>query len=231
MLIKKLFIIKYGTITYYLSQGQNIMSIKIRAAKVEDTPFLAKMMLQSSRAGKKRGIFDLIFETDDDKIVLQQLEKLAQTEAKSHCNYRNFLIAEMDGQNVGTLCSYEPRRATKEVFIKALQEIGCGEDTVQSLEVLYGCELNISRAALMFDFMEEAEGFVDVGVLKALMQKSLLTARLRGYRIAQTIIEIGSLEAELFYKKMGFRVVDEKECESYKETFGRGGLKLLSIEF
>ena len=83
----------------------------------------------------------------------------------------------------------------------------------------------------MFDYMEELEGFIDVGVLKALMQKSLLTARLKGYRIAQTIIEIGSLESELFYKKLGFHKVTQKECELYKEKFGRAGLMLLATEF
>jgi len=207
------------------------MGIKIRQAKVDDAPFLAQMMLQSSRAGKKDGLFDLIFEKKDDKELLAKLEQLAQTEAKSHCNYRNFLIAEVDDQSVGTLCSYEPRKATKDVFIKALQEVGCAEDIENTLSIVYECELDVSRTALMFDFMEELEGFIDVGVLKALMQKSLLTARLKGYSIAQTIIEIGSLEAELFYKKLGFVVVDEKECERYKETFGRTGLKLLSVEF
>jgi hypothetical protein len=83
----------------------------------------------------------------------------------------------------------------------------------------------------MFDFMEEREGFIDVGGLKALMQKSLLTARLKGYTIAQTIIEIGSLDSELFYKKLGFRKVVQKECDLYKEKFGRLGLSLLAIEF
>jgi len=207
------------------------MSIKIRQAKVEDAPFLAQMMLQSSRAGKKDGLFDLIFDVKADRELLAKLEQLATTEAKSHCNYRNFLIAEVDGQSVGTLCSYEPRKATKDVFIKALQEVGCADDIEETLSIVYECELDVSRTALMFDFMEELEGFIDVGVLKALMQKSLLTARLKGYSIAQTIIEIGSLEVELFYKKLGFKVVDEKECERYKETFGRAGLKLLSVEF
>jgi len=212
-------------------KAKNIMSIKIRQAKAEDAPFLAQMMLQSTRAGKKDGLFDLIFETNDNKQLLEKLAKLATTEAKSHCNYRNFLIAETDGKSVGTLCSYEPRKVTKEVFIKALQEVGCSEDIENTLSIVYECELDISRTAIMFDFMEELEGFIDVGVLKALMQKSLLTARLKGYSIAQTVIEIGSLEAELFYKKLGFNVIDEKECERYKETFGRTGLKLLSVEF
>jgi len=206
------------------------MSIKIKQAKAEDSSFLAQMILQSSRAGKKDGLFDLLFETNDNAVILEKLESLTKTDAKSHCHYSNFLIAEMDGKSVGTLCSYEPRIATKETFVKALNEIECTE-AESALEVMYCCDFDLNKRTLMFDFMEEAEGFIDVGVLKALMQKSLLTARLKGYRIAQTLIEIGSLESQLFYKKMGFREVTQKECELYKEKFGRIGLSLMAIEF
>jgi len=207
------------------------MSIKIRNANGDDAPFLAQMILQSSRAGKKDGMFDLVFETNDDKILLEKLEKLTQTEAKNYCHFKNFLIAELDGQSVGTLCAYEPRIATKDEFVAALREVGCGESVEEILEPFYSCEFELNKRTLMFDFMEELEGFIDVGVLKALMQKSLLTARLKGYRIAQTIIEIGSLESELFYKKLGFHKVDQIECELYKEKFGRLGLMLLATEF
>jgi len=206
------------------------MNIKIRKATKSDSPFLAQMMLQSSRAGKKVGLFDLLFETDDDKKILENLEALSCTTAKNHCHLNNFLIAELDGKSVGTLCSYEPRIATKQAFVDALNEVGC-EHVQESLEVLYSCDFNLNNRTLMFDFMEELEGFIDVGVLKTLMQKSLLTARLKGYRIGQTMVEIGSLESIMFYKKLGFKQVDEKECELYKEKFGRAGLILLAIEF
>lgn len=207
------------------------MSIKIRKATAQDAKFLAKMILQSTRAGKKIGIFDLIFKDEDDAGVLKNLETLTQTSAKNHCHFNNFLIAESDGKSVGTLCSYEPRIATQKTFLDALDEIGCNDDVESRLKVLYSCDFNLNNRTLMFDFMEEIEEFKDVGILKELMQKSLLTARLKGYRIAQTIVEIGSLEAILFYKKLGFRVVEEKECELYKEKFGRVGLELLAIEF
>ena len=206
------------------------MSIKIKQAKIEDSAFLAQMILQSSRAGKKDGLFDLLFQTNENAVILQKLEKLITTSAKSHCHFSNFLIAQMDGNSVGTLCSYEPRIATKETFVKALQEIGC-EDSTGALEVMYCCDFDLNKRTLMFDFMEELEGFIDVGVLKALMQKSLLTARLKGYTIAQTMIEIGSLDNELFYKKLGFRKIVQKECGLYKEKFGRIGLSLMAIEF
>jgi len=206
------------------------MSIKIKQATLDDAPFLAQMMLQSSRAGKKDGLFDLIFETNDDKTILEALEKLTNTQAKSHCHYKNFLIASVDGKSVGSLCSYEPRISTQDAFVLALSEIGYS-DVNDALEVVYCCDFELNKRTLMFDFMEELEGFIDVGVLKALMQKSLLTARLKGYTIAQTMIEIGSLENELFYKKLGFHVVTQKECELYKEKFGRTGLMLLATEF
>jgi len=206
------------------------MSIKIRKATQADAPFLAQMILQSSRAAKKEGIFDLIFADCDENDVLNKLESLTQTKAKSHCHFSNFLIAEVDGKSVGSLCSYEPRISTKQTFVDALKEVGY-EDVQESLEPLYACDFELNKRTLMFDFMEELEGFIDVGVLKALMQKSLLSARLKGYRIAQSIVEIGSLETIMYYKKLGFKEVETKECELYKEKFGRAGLALLAIEF
>lgn len=206
------------------------MSIQIQQAKIEDCPFLAKMILQSSRAGKKDGLYDLLFETNDDAEILENLEKLTATTSKSFCHFSNFFIAKMDGKSVGSLCSYEPRIATKEAFVSALDEIGC-EDSSHALDVMYCCDFELDKRTLMFDFMEELSGFMNVGVLKALMKKSLLTARLKGYTRAQTIIEIGSLESELFYKRLGFSKVIQKECPLYKEKFGRAGLSLLSIEF
>ncbi len=207
------------------------MNIKIRNANENDAPFLAKMILKSSRAGKKYGMFDLAFDMTQETDVLNKLEALTKTQAKNYCHYKNFLLAEVDGKSVGTLCNYEPRIATREQFLLALEELGCSDKAAERLEVFYSCEFDLNNRTLMFDFMEEEEGFLDVGVLKALMQKSLLNARLKGYRIAQTIIEIGSLEAELFYKKLGFNVVQTKECELYQETFGRLGLMLLATEF
>jgi len=207
------------------------MSIKIRNANENDSAFLAKMILKSSRAGKKDGMFDIAFDMNDDAQVLEKIESLTKTEAKNYCHYKNFLIAEVDGKSVGTLCNYEPRIATREQFLLALAEVGCSDKASERLELFYTCTFDLNNRTLMFDFMEEEEGFTDVGILKALTQKSLLTARLKGYRIAQTIIEIGSLEAELFYKKLGFNVIEQKECELYQETFGRLGLMLLSTEF
>ncbi len=207
------------------------MSIQIKQANVDSVAFLAQMMLDSSRAGKKDGLFDLLFHTNDDKVIKEYLEKLLQTKVKSYCHYKNFLIAELNGKQVGTLCTYEPRLNTKESFVEALYEIGLSDDIMEVLNVVNACDFDMNKNTLIFDFMEELEGFVDVGVLKALMQKALLGARLKGYAKAHTLIEIGSLESELFYKKLGFKEVAVQECEGYRELFGRNGLMLLALEF
>ncbi|MCW9027048.1 MAG: acyl-CoA acyltransferase, partial [Thiovulaceae bacterium] len=187
------------------------MSIGISKASKEDAGFLAQMILQSSRAEKKIGIYDLVFGVKNDDDLLSYLEKLVVTETKNHCHFSNFLIANIDGKQVGTLCSYEPRISTHEAFIKSLEEINYTGDISEYEDILTLCDFEQNNRTLIFDFMEELEGFINVGVLKALMQKSLLTARLKGYRIAQTIVEIGSLETILLYKKLGFKEVKQKE--------------------
>ena len=207
------------------------MSIKIRKAQKQDAPFLAQMILQSSRAQKKFGMLDLIFNLKDNKKNLENLEKLTFTTARNYCHFSNFLIAEIDGKSVGSLCSYEPRISTRETFIDSLKETGIDDGYDEYLDILDACDFELNKSTLIFDFMEEIEGYMDVGILKALMQKSLLAARLKGYRIAQTMVEIGSLETLLYYKKLGFKEVRQKECELYREKFGRAGLILLTFEF
>ncbi|MCF6331284.1 MAG: acyl-CoA acyltransferase [Sulfurimonas sp.] len=207
------------------------MSIKIRKASKEDTKFLAQMILLSSRADKKIGIFDVVFNYISDKELVKNIEKLTTTTIKNYCHFSNFLIAEIDSKCVGTLCSYEPRIATKESFLNSLNEISSEVNTDEYEEIFSQCDFNQNKRTLIFDFLEEVEGFIDVGILKLLMQKSLLTARLKGYRIAQAVVEIGSLETMLFYKTLGFKEVKQKECEKYREKFGRNGLALFEIEF
>ena len=207
------------------------MAVKIEKAKKEDCPFLATMILQSSRADKKIGLFDHLFQESSDNEILEKLQKLLQTQTKSYCHYENFLIAKVDEREVGTLCSYEPRVATKEKFLQALGEAGCDGGVVERLKAVEACDFHINKRTLMFDFLEETEGYIDVGILKSLLQKSLLNARLKGYRIAQTIVEIGSLERQMFYEKLSFVLKEEKQCESYQEVFGRKGVMLLELDF
>lgn len=203
--------------------------IDVRKANKNDSRFLALSMLRSSRAGKKIGIFDLIFEVSNDDILLDKLEKLTTSEIKTYCHYSNFLIANIDGKDVGTLCNYEPRIATAELLSKALEDLGVSEEYEERASMISLCAFEADKRTWMLDFLTEQDGFGGLVIIKELVKKSLLTASLKGYRIVHTVVEIGSVDIMLVYKKLGFQVIDEKKCEVFKENFGRTGVALLEF--
>ncbi len=205
------------------------MAIKIRKAVATDTDLIAWAIMVSSRSGKPAGLFDLLFQSRDDAGLLDQLKVLTMTQTKSYCHFSNFLIAEIDGEAIGLLCGYEPRIATHEIFSKALDESGCDEGYKERIAAYLLCEPEIDRKTFVLDFMVEKPGYDSFEVLKELIQKSLLTARLKGYRKAQAMVEIGSIEAQMAYEKLGFVFEDEKRDELYQEVFGRPGIKRLHL--
>jgi len=205
------------------------MNIKIRKATEKDAPLLALSMLESSRSGKKKGLFDVIFDTSDTKELLGHLEKLATTQTKSYCHYSNFLVATVDGVDAGSLCGYEPRIATHAIFAKAMAELGFDEAYEARLSSYRLVEPQFDKKTFLLDFMGVKDEFHEFSVLKELVQKSLLTARLKGYRIVQTMVEIGSVETILVYKKLGFTEIDERKSDLYEEEFGRPGIVRLQI--
>lgn len=205
------------------------MTITVRKATEADVEIVAQAMLESSRSGKKMGVFDLVFDTSDDEKLLSYLKALAVTKTKSYCHVSNFFIAIAAGESVGALCGYEPRIATHEIFTKALEEIGFDETYQERIAAYLLCEGDSDNTTWVLDFMMTRPGYKTVDVFKELVAKSMLTARLKGYRKVQTSIEIGSVETEMIYKKLGFGVIDEKRSEYYKEQFGRPGIMRLQM--
>jgi len=220
--------LKISILAYRYTKGK-IMSIKIRKAEQKDSALVAWAMLKSSRTGKKLGLFDIIFQSNDDKLLLEKLTILSQTKTKSYCHFSNFLVATEDGKDIGVLCGYEPRIATHEVLSKALMELGVDESYKDRISAYFLCFPEVGRQTWVLDFMEVKEDSNEFSVLKELIQKSLLNARLKGYRNVQTIIEIGSADTQLVYKKLGFDILQEKQCEDYFKTFGRLGIVRLGM--
>jgi len=205
------------------------MNIKIRKATDTDAPLLAQSMLESSRSGKKKGIFDVIFETSEREKLFALLERLTTTQTKSYCHFSNFLVATVDGVDAGILCGYEPRIATHEIFTKAMEELGFDATYQERLSSYLLVKPEFDKKTFLLDFMDVKEEFNTFSVLKELVQKSLLTARLKGYRIVQTMVEIGSVEAMMVYKKLGFSVIDERRSDHYEAEYGRAGIVRLQI--
>lgn len=205
------------------------MNITVRKASEADIDIIAQALLESSRGGKKIGLFDLVFNTSDNEALLTHLKRLALTSTKSYCHFSNFFIAVAGGTTVGTICGYEPRIATHEIFSKALEEIGFDETYHERIAAYLLCEGEVDNKTFVLDFMLVKPEFKSIDVFKELIGKSMLTARLKGYRKVQTSVEIGSAEAEMIYKKLGFEVIDEKRSEYYKEQFDRAGIMRLQM--
>ncbi|ADR34863.1 hypothetical protein Sulku_2203 [Sulfuricurvum kujiense DSM 16994] len=205
------------------------MAITVRKASESDIDLIAQAILESSRSGKNIGLFDLVFNTSDEELLLGHLKRLALTTTKSYCHFSNFFIAMSGGTSVGTICGYEPRIATHEIFSKALEEIGFDETYHERIAAYLLCEGEVDNKTFVLDFMLVKPEFKSIDVYKELIGKSMLTARLKGYRKVQTSIEIGSAENELIFKKLGFEMIDEKRSEYYKEQFDRAGIMRLQM--
>jgi len=206
------------------------MNITIRDATQDDDRPIAQAMLESSRAEKGIGIFDLIFQSTDEKVLTDALARLSVTQAKSYCHFSNFLIADVDGVLAGVLCGYEPRIATHDIFTKALEEIGFDQSYQERIASYLVEEPEADKNTWVLDFMAVKDEYHEFDVLKELIRKSLLKARLKGYRKAQTMVEIGSVEAQIVYEKLGSTVIDEKQSDYYKDQFGRPGIMRLQME-
>jgi hypothetical protein len=201
--------------------------IEVKKAVLSDSKFLASCVLKSSRAGRSRGVFDLIFGLNDEAQLLAALESVVSSEIKSYCHYSNFLIAYADGQTIGSVCNYEPRIATLELFGKALSLLGYEEKFQEYASMVSLCSFQIDKRTWMLDFLIENEGESDLVVARELLKKSLLTASLKGYRIIHTVLDMSDVDSLLVYKKLGFKTIDEKRCEVFEESFGRSGITVL----
>ncbi|MDP3300756.1 MAG: acyl-CoA acyltransferase [Sulfuricurvum sp.] len=205
------------------------MKVTVRKATEADTVIICKALLESSRAGKRVGLFDFVFQTSSDPQLLDYLKRLTTAPTKCYCHYSNFFIAVVGMQSVGVICAYEPRIATHDAFAKALQEIGIDESYHERIAGYLLCEPEVDNQTWVLDFLMLEEEFKSIENYKELITKSMLPARLKGYRKVQTMIEIGSVETELIYKRLGFTLIDEKRSDYYEEQFSRAGLMRLQM--
>lgn len=202
--------------------------MNIRTATIEDADFIAWAILESSRAGKKEGIFDRIFAPSND--LAQTLKMLITNDIKTICHYSNFLLAEIDGELAGALCGYDGYKLSWDTMGQALESMGCQGDYRERISSYFICEPSVEKNTIVLNFMITKEKFRGLGVVKELVKKVLLTARLKGFRRAQTSIEIGSIETQLAYEKMGFTAKEEKRSNYYLEEFGRPGITSYVVE-
>lgn len=205
------------------------MKFEVRKATLNDADFIVSSMIKSSRSSSKKGFFDLLFGDISEEKLYEQVKSLVTNEKKLYCHFSNFVVAYSSDKMLGTICGYESKLLTRKKFLEDLKTLECS-DSYQNVLFTYDvCVGDMGRNKWMLDFLSVDDGVDEFEISNALLNKSLLNARLKGYREARTIVEIESTEVIMMYKNLDFVVKSENKNESYEEMFHSLGLLILQL--
>jgi len=205
------------------------MKFEVRKATLNDANFIASSMIKSSRLSSKRGFFDLIFGDVGDEKLNELVKSLVVHDKKLYIHFSNFVIAHSTDEIVGILCGYESKLFSDEKLLEVLKEMECSDNYENIISIYHSCVGDMGRNRWMLDFLVVDDGLDEFEISNALLNKSLLTARLKGYREARTVVEIESTEVHMMYKNLGFSKKSESRNEFYEETFHSLGLLVLEL--
>ena len=205
------------------------MKFEVRKATVNDADFIVSSMIESSRSSSKRGFFDLLFGEIGDEELQTLVKSLVVHEKKLYTHFSNFVIAQSKGESVGILCGYESKLFSPELLLEVLQSMECSENYESVISIYHSCIGDMGRNRWMLDFLVVHDGLDEFEISNALLNKSLLSARLKGYREARAVVEIESTEIKMMYKNLGFSRKSETRNEFYEEMFHSLGLAVLEL--
>lgn len=206
------------------------MAVLIRPANPGDAEFLAGVILSASRGDSPRGLWDLIIGADE-AVCLDFLRRLTVGEPRSLYHYVAFLIAEVDGERAAALCGFETRNAweivglaianvqrdlqwTEKQSAASYQRVG--PIWAECMPPDIGADFTIENVATVPQFRRR-------GLVTALINNMLGSAKQRGCRLAQITTFIDNAAARSAYEKSGFQVRDEKRCTEVQEILGVPG--------
>ncbi len=204
------------------------MNSKVVEATSEDIPYIASSILRAIQTDSSAGLLKHTLCHLNEQDILKTVTSLLSTKSKHYAHVSNFLIAKHDKSNIGLICAYEPRVATISKLQEGLDEIGSSVNAEQSAALFLKMLPDSDRKTWILDFAYVDSEFEKMTIFSDLVKKALLKARLKGYRKAQTIIDIESVEVALLYKKLGFEVSCECIDELYEQEFKRAGVVVLN---
>ena len=211
--------------------GRSEHSIQIRPAEIEDSTFLARAILNSSRSHLPRGLWDLVV-AGDEADRLDYLELLALMEGRTFCHYANFLVADRKGELAAALAGFDPGEqgslAPGHAIAAAFAEFGASEDEVadafRRLEVYQTAMPEQKHGMWTIEWVWTVPSMQRRGIASALIERVLSLGRQRGYRSAQITTFSSNKPARLAYEKAGFRIAEEKLSSDFERLMGAPGL-------
>jgi ribosomal protein S18 acetylase RimI-like enzyme len=213
------------------------MNIDIRSARADDVPFLGWVMLTASRSHLKYGVWEYyVGGTEQD--CLSFLSLIATTQKPHLFHSSTFIVAEMNGQNVGALSGYDPKVLGMKAFVQALPEVFQKLDwtmdeqraAVERYRPWMTCIPDDAEGAWIVESVAALPECRRQGVVSRLLDEVLNRGRRGGYKRSQIGVLINNTPARLAYEKSGFKFDSEKRNPSFEATFGTPGIARLLLD-
>lgn len=208
------------------------MTPSLRAAQAPDAAFLARVILAAGRSHVATSFWDLLLDRPGDAAVCAYLERLVLAPRRSWWHYRNFLVAESDGEPAAALSGFAPVdpeiEAPEPAVVRALGGQGMTpasvETAIRRASPFFTCTQTPTTGAWVVENVATRPEHRRRGHVAALLPRILEEGRDRGYEIAQLTIFIGNDPARRAYEQAGFRVASEKRHPEFEAAIGCPGL-------
>lgn len=210
------------------------MTLVLRDATPADRGFLAWAMQESGRSHLERGTWDVVL-PGPEATRLDLLARLAVADARSFCHHGGFLIGEVDGEPVATLCGYQPGVATPALFLEAVRqafaEAGWSRAQIREMLARFApfttCSPDPPDDAWVVEWVATRPEHRGRGYASLLLDALLERGRSRGLELAHLGILIGNDVAQAVYERAGFSVVEEKRHPDFEAATGAPGVRVL----
>ncbi len=204
---------------------------RIRPAEVEDSTFLARAILNSSRSHLPDGLWDLVVSgSEEDR--LDFLELLTLMEIQTFCHYSNFLVADGNDGTAAALAGFDPGDpsmvAPGHAIAAAFEELGASDteiaDAFRRLETYQTGMPEQKNGLWTIEWVWTVASMQRQGIASALIERILGEGRRRGLRRAQITTFSSNTAAILAYEKAGFRIAEEKRHPDFERLMGAPGM-------
>lgn len=203
----------------------------IRSARPDDADFIARTVLSSQRGHRPRGWFDIALDWPEAQ-CLAFMARIAVARSVSLWHTSRFLIAEADGKPAAALCAL-PAAGTGLAAWRALEEVaaetGLSASEVEAIRqrgaYFRACWVQGGDGDWMIEHVATDPSYRGRGLVQALIERALVTAKAAGFERASITFLIGNDAAERCYAKAGFAFAEEKRDLAFEALTGSPGFR------
>jgi ribosomal protein S18 acetylase RimI-like enzyme len=193
------------------------------------------VMVEAATSHLTRCVWDSLLGTTPEQTAAV-LQDVARSATPHWCHLDRFLVAEVDGEAVAAVTSYDPASeandALTEPVVSALLALGYSEEelgaVVTRAGVLDACTPRARDFAWGIENVAVRPEHRGRGLVEALFDAAYADARADDRDLVQIMCLDGNRRAEHAWRRQGFELRAHHQDAQFEELFGCPGLKLLA---